>query len=213
MANALVFFGLLAIVGVCFPALLQVVGVTLPAARRAKVRLLSAPRGCIVVGGMLIAVVALPLIVLWSSPSGPLQLAAWLILVLLLGGATIGAAGLAGLIGERMRPSAGAATALGALALRVAPRRCPARLRSCRTVDSEEEHARLEPPPVPARHGRPRRSRRAGRMRERAWTAPHGGAQRVGWSAPASGTANHPRPGDIQGAEPSDLWSWPGRTR
>ncbi len=120
MANALVFFGLLAIVGVCFPALLQVVGVTLPAARRAQVRLLSAPRGCIVVGGMLITVAALPLIVLWGSPSGPLQLAAWLILVLLLGGVTIGAAGLAGLIGERMRPSAGAATALGALALELA---------------------------------------------------------------------------------------------
>ena len=120
MANVLAFFGILLVFALCYPALILIVWHTQPAAARAQARLERSPGRCIALGMMLSALAALPVLALLGNPSGAAQLAGWLIVVALLGASTIGAAGLAVLLGQRIRPGAQSPVIAGAVALELA---------------------------------------------------------------------------------------------
>lgn len=119
----LAIFGTLLALGVAVPGLLLAWALLLPAAvARARSAAELRPGRCLLAGLALAlsgAAIILPLL----AAAGPLQALGWLALALLLAAASLGAAGLAALMGERLRGRASLSAAdmvRGAVALELA---------------------------------------------------------------------------------------------
>lgn len=127
MADISAVFGILLFLGLAFPGLLTANYLLFPATvERARLRLDRTPWKCFFVGGLLAAVFAIPIVILFVIPNGAVQFAGWALLVLALTFATLGAAGLASKMGDRLGARSGntlspvAAFVRGTLALELA---------------------------------------------------------------------------------------------
>ena len=110
-----VFGGMLAL-GIALPGLLLAWALLFPTmVERARLRLERAPWRCFWLGLAALLLIGLPLAILFRVPAGPVQLLGWVGSFALLALASVGAAGLAALMGERLRGVGLAASAPGAL--------------------------------------------------------------------------------------------------
>ncbi|HMA36556.1 MAG TPA: hypothetical protein VKY74_19025 [Chloroflexia bacterium] len=116
LGDVFAFFGTLLAIGLAWPGLLLAWSLLVPTTvERARHRLERTPWRCFWLGGLLLAV-SIPLVViLLKIPAGPVQLAGWLAVFVLLSGASLGAAGLAALLGDRLRGAGLAVSRPGAL--------------------------------------------------------------------------------------------------
>lgn len=115
LGDVFAFFGGLLSLGLALPGLL--VGWTLvcPAAvERARGRLERTPWRCCGLGLVGLVGAGLPILIALNIKAGPAQFVGWLGLVALLTVASLGAAGLAALMGERLRAAGLAASPAGA---------------------------------------------------------------------------------------------------
>lgn len=103
MSDILAIFGILLIMGLAFPALLFVAWLSFPAAvDNAQQRLATSPLRCFGSGLAALLLLTLPLLALFNSP-GPGQFSASVIILIVLTLSTIGAAGIAAQLGERLK--------------------------------------------------------------------------------------------------------------
>jgi hypothetical protein len=110
-----VFGGMLAL-GIALPGLLLAWSLLFPATiERARLRLEGMPWRCFWLGLAVLLAAGLPLAILFRVPAGPVQLVGWVGSFILLALASAGAAGLAALMGERLRGVGLATSAPGAL--------------------------------------------------------------------------------------------------
>src|SRR5258706_9618824 len=97
MADVSAVFGILLSLGIVFPGLLSAWRLLFPATvARAQLRLEMTPWRCFWLGGVLTAVLVVPIVVLLAVPIGPLKLVGWVLIFATLSFASLGAAGLAG---------------------------------------------------------------------------------------------------------------------
>ncbi|MFN8569830.1 MAG: hypothetical protein U0Z44_20385 [Kouleothrix sp.] len=116
MGDVFAIFGTLLAVGMALPGLLLGLSLLLPAhVGRAQLRLAATPWRCLLAGGALLLAGGLPIVGLLNLPAGGLKLIGWAGLALLLACTSVGAAGLAALMGERLRSAGGAMPPHGAL--------------------------------------------------------------------------------------------------
>jgi hypothetical protein len=116
MGDVFAIFGGLLAIGIALPGLLLAWSLILPATvERAHGRLEAAPWRCFWIGLAGLLASGLPVAALFNIPAGPVQLIGWVGLFVLLALASIGAAGLAALMGQRLRSVGVNASAPGAL--------------------------------------------------------------------------------------------------
>jgi hypothetical protein len=127
MADISAAFGFLLFLGLVFPGLLTTHYLLFPATvERARLRLERTPWQCFFAGGLMTAFVAIPAVILFVVPNGAVRFAGWALVTVALTFGSLGAAGLAGKMGERLslRSAGGLAPAAaflrGALALELA---------------------------------------------------------------------------------------------
>ncbi len=127
MANITAVFGILLTLGIVFPGLLTAWWLLFPATvERARLRLDRTPWRCFWLGGIVTAVIAIPTVILLALPFGPAKFLGWIVIVAALASASLGAAGLAAKMGERLTSrsngnlSPAGAFVRGALALELA---------------------------------------------------------------------------------------------
>ena len=115
MADISAVFGILLSLGLVFPGLLTAWRLLFPATvARATLRLELTPWRCFWLGGVLVALLVVPVVVLLALPFGPAKLAGY---VLIFGGlalASLGAAGLAGKMAGQMQAASPGLSALAA---------------------------------------------------------------------------------------------------
>lgn len=127
MADISAVFGILLSLGIVFPGLLTALYLLFPATvERARLRLDRTPWKCFFVGGLLTAFFAIPIVILLAIGNGATQFIAWVLIFLVLTFATLGAAGLASKMGDRLGLRSGnslspiASFVRGAIALELA---------------------------------------------------------------------------------------------
>jgi hypothetical protein len=104
MGDVFAIFGGMLAVGIALPGLLLAWSLIFPATvERARMRLEGTPWRCFWLGLAVVLVGGLPLAALLNVPAGPVQFVGWVGLFVLLACASLGAAGLAALMGERLR--------------------------------------------------------------------------------------------------------------
>lgn len=103
MSDVTAIFGTLLTIGIVFPGLLTAWWLLFPnTVERARVRLEQTPWTCLWLGGVLTAVLVIPLAVLLAI-GGPAQAIGWLGIASSLTFASLGAAGLAALMARRLQ--------------------------------------------------------------------------------------------------------------
>ena len=109
MADISAIFGILLSLGIVFPGLLTAWRLLFPATvERAQLRLELTPWRCFWLGGVLVALLIVPIVALLALPVGPAKLAGWGLIVISVSFASLGAAGLAGrMAGQMQRASPG----------------------------------------------------------------------------------------------------------
>jgi hypothetical protein len=116
MGDVFAIFGGLLAIGIALPGLLLAWSLILPATvERARGRLEGAPWRCFWIGLAGLLAGGLPVAALFNIPAGPVQLVGWIGLFVMLALSSIGAAGLAALMGQRLRNVGLEASAPGAL--------------------------------------------------------------------------------------------------
>jgi hypothetical protein len=115
MADISAIFGILLSLGIVFPGMLTAWWLLFPATvERARLRLDRTPWKCFFVGGVVTAILAIPIVILFVIPNGVVQFAGWALLFITLAIASLGAAGLAAKMGERLsRRNSGGLTPVG----------------------------------------------------------------------------------------------------
>ena len=104
MADISAVFGILLSLGLVFPGLLTAWRLLFPATvARATLRLELTPWRCFWLGGVLVALLVVPIVVLLALPFGPAKLVGWVLLFSGLVVASLGAAGLAGKMAGHMQ--------------------------------------------------------------------------------------------------------------
>jgi hypothetical protein len=115
MADISAVFGILLTLGIMFPGLLTAWWLLFPASvDRARARLEHTPWQCFWLGGVATALLVVPIVVLLALPFGPAKLAGWVLMLTSLTVASLGAAGLAARMGERLQVLSPTQTQLGA---------------------------------------------------------------------------------------------------
>jgi hypothetical protein len=115
MADISAVFGILLTLGIVFPGLLTAWRLLFPATvERAQLRLEVTPWRCFWLGGVLVALLVVPIIVLLAVPIGPVKLAGWVLIAISLAFASLGAAGLAGRMAAQMQRASPDLSALAA---------------------------------------------------------------------------------------------------
>ncbi len=115
MADISAVFGILLTLGIVFPGLLTAWWLLFPAAvDRARTRLELTPWRCFWLGGVATALLVVPVVVLLALPYGPAKLAGWVLMLSALAVASLGAAGLAARMGERLQGLSPTQTPVGA---------------------------------------------------------------------------------------------------
>jgi hypothetical protein len=103
MANITAFFGILVTLAIVFPGLLTTWWLLFPATvERARIRLERTPWRCFWLGGVLTAIASIPIVILLALPFGPAKFAGFALMAVALAFASLGAAGLAAKMGERL---------------------------------------------------------------------------------------------------------------
>jgi hypothetical protein len=103
MADMYMIFGSLILLGLSYPAMLIIWWLLFPErVERARLKLLEAPRKSFGLGLAAAVLAALPATIFFRLPSQFTQVLGWIWLVLILGFASIGSAGIAAEIGMRM---------------------------------------------------------------------------------------------------------------
>ncbi len=126
MADVFAVFGTLLTIGIALPGLLLTWHLVFPnTVKRAQYRLVQTPWRCFWLGSVFLIGYSIPVIIFFSLPFGPLKAIGGIALLLLVTVTSIGAAGLAVLMGERFQRLGGdvspmAATIRGAIALELA---------------------------------------------------------------------------------------------
>lgn len=116
LGDVFAFFGGLLAIGIAFPGLLLTWSLVLPGTvARAQLRLQHTPGRCFWLGGLWLAASIVPILILLNIKAGPVQFAGWLGIFTLLTLASLGSAGLAAAMGERLRNAGLAASPYGAL--------------------------------------------------------------------------------------------------
>jgi len=117
MADISAIFGILLSLGIVFPGMLTAWWLLFPATvERARLRLDRTPWKCFFVGGVVTAMLAIPITILFVIPNGAVQFVGWALLFITLTIASLGAAGLAAKMGDRLsRRSSDGFTPVGAL--------------------------------------------------------------------------------------------------
>ena len=115
MADISAVFGILLALGIVFPGLLTAWRLLFPVmVERAQLRLELTPWHCFWLGGVLTAVLTVPVVVLLALPIGPAKLAGWVVIFATLSLASLGAAGLAARMASQVQRASPAQTPLGA---------------------------------------------------------------------------------------------------
>lgn len=116
MADVSAIFGTILALGIVFPGLLTARWLLFPATvERARLRLDRTPWLCFFTGGVMAAVVLIPTVILIALPIGPAKFAGGSLVFATLAFASLGAAGLAARMGDRLlRRSNGNLSAMGA---------------------------------------------------------------------------------------------------
>lgn len=125
MADISAIFGSLLIFGIAFPGLLTAWWLLFPATvERAQTRLDQTPWQCFWFGGILAAAAVIPIVILLILPFGPAQFLGWALMVIVLAVSSLGSAGIAAKMGNRLvetsHASPAAAFVRGAIALELA---------------------------------------------------------------------------------------------
>lgn len=126
MADISALFGTLILLGIGFVGMLTALWLLFPATvERARLRLEYTPWRCFWLGGVLTAVAVIPIVILLLLPMGPAQFMGWTLIAAVLAISSIGFAGIAAKMGERLagistNSSPAAAFVCGALALELA---------------------------------------------------------------------------------------------
>lgn len=104
MADVSAIFGTLLALGIVFPGLLTAWWLLFPATvARARLRLDQSPWSCFWLGGVVTALLVIPIVILLVLPLGPAKLAGWAVVFLALTFASLGAAGLAAKMALRLQ--------------------------------------------------------------------------------------------------------------
>jgi hypothetical protein len=115
MADISAVFGILFLLGIAFPGMLSTLWLLFPATiERARLRLERTPWQCFWLGGVITALVIIPVVVLLALPFGPAKFIGWTIVTIVLALSNIGAAGLAAKMGERLATHSGNSNTAGA---------------------------------------------------------------------------------------------------
>lgn len=112
MADMIALFGSLLVLGITFPSLLATWWLLFPATvDRARLRLEQTPWRCFWFGGILLAGLTIPIVILLLLPYGPSKFIGWSLIVLALSISSLGAAGIASKMGERIGQTSSAGPA------------------------------------------------------------------------------------------------------
>jgi hypothetical protein len=104
MADVSAIFGILLALGIVFPGLLTAWWLLFPATvERTRLRLDHSPWTCFWLGGVVTALLVVPVIILLALPIGPSKLAGWALVFVALTFASLGAAGLAAKMAMRLQ--------------------------------------------------------------------------------------------------------------
>ena len=115
MADISAVFGILLFLGIAFPGLLTAWYLLFPATvERARLRLDRTPWQCFFVGGVITAILTIPVVILFALHNGVTQFMGWVIIFAILTIASIGAAGIAAKMGERLAARSGSLSPAGA---------------------------------------------------------------------------------------------------
>lgn len=115
MADISAIFGILLSLGIVFPGLLTAWRLLFPGVvERARLRLEHTPWRCFWLGGVLVAMLVVPIVVLLALPLGPAKLAGWALILAGFGLASLGAAGLAARMAGQVQRASPELSALGA---------------------------------------------------------------------------------------------------
>jgi hypothetical protein len=108
MADISAIFFILLIIGVAFPAMLTAWWLLFPiVVARAQARVERTPWGTFGMGLVLLVVLTIPIVVLLALPFGPAKFAGWILLAAALAVSSIGSAGIAAHLGERLKRQSG----------------------------------------------------------------------------------------------------------
>ena len=103
MADMYAIFGSLILVGISYPSMLTAWWLLFPErVETARIRISEKPKRCFGTGILAAAIAAIPAAILFTLPSQFTQVLGWIWLVLILGAASLGAAGIAAEIGLRL---------------------------------------------------------------------------------------------------------------
>lgn len=115
MADISAVFGILLFLGIAFPGMLTAWYLLFPATvERARLRLDRSPWLCFFVGGVITAIAAAPAAVLLAVPNGAVKFTGWSLVFVVLTVASLGAAGIAAKMGERLAARSGGLSPAGA---------------------------------------------------------------------------------------------------
>jgi hypothetical protein len=115
MADISAVFGIFLLLGVAFPGMLSALWLLFPATvERARLRLERTPWQCFWLGGVITALVIIPVVVLLALPFGAAKFVGWTIVTIVLALSNIGAAGLAAKMGEQLANRSGNGSPIGA---------------------------------------------------------------------------------------------------
>jgi hypothetical protein len=103
MADMYAIFGSLILIGLSYPALLSIWWLLFPErVEKARLKISETPKKTFWIGVLASVLTAIPALILFNLPSQLTQVLGWFWLVLVLGAASLGAAGLAAEIGLRL---------------------------------------------------------------------------------------------------------------
>jgi hypothetical protein len=115
MANITAVFGLLFILGLAFPGLLTAWWLLFPATvERARLRLERTPWRCFWLGGVVTAILVVPIGTFLALPFGMAKFFGWAVVAIVLTFSALGAAGLAAKMGEKLSAHSSQVSPLGA---------------------------------------------------------------------------------------------------
>ncbi len=115
MADISTVFGILLTLGIVFPGMLTAWWLLFPATvERARLRLDRSPWLCFFVGGVITAIVATPATILFVIPNGAAKFIGWVLVFVVLTVASLGAAGIAAKMGDRLARRSDGLTPAGA---------------------------------------------------------------------------------------------------
>ena len=115
MADISAIFFILLIISIAFPAMLSAWWLLFPALiTRAQTRIEKSLARSFWLGLVIVIALTIPIVILLALPFGPAKFIGWILIAASLALSSIGSAGIAAHLGERMKPAGNSYTSLGA---------------------------------------------------------------------------------------------------